>query len=104
MTGLTPGRLCRIYHTKSRPGAFAGRLCSFFNIESGDIAMRQNHIRRVIEHRPPHTVCFVIKQSFLWILLLLDCNTFVKSPYLIYIFCLEPHTLQSLNTKQRCTY
>jgi len=33
---------------KSRLGAFAGRLCLVFGIESGDIAKRHYDIRRII--------------------------------------------------------
>ena len=42
------GRSCRLIQTKSRLGAFAGRLCFVFEIESGDIAKRHCDIRRII--------------------------------------------------------
>ncbi len=34
--------------SKSRLGAFAGRLCFIFGIESGDIAKRHWDIRRIV--------------------------------------------------------
>ncbi len=46
--GVNRGRSCRLKHTKSRLGTFAGRLCFVFEIESGDIAKRHCDIRRII--------------------------------------------------------
>lgn len=46
--GLNRGRLCRLKYTKSRLGAFAGRLCFVFGIESGDVAKGYCDIRRII--------------------------------------------------------
>jgi hypothetical protein len=48
VAGVNRGRSCRLKHTKSRLGAFAGRLCLVFGIESGDIAKRHCDIRQII--------------------------------------------------------
>jgi hypothetical protein len=46
--GGNRGRSCRLKQTKSRLGAFTGRLCLVFGIESGNIAKRHCNIRRII--------------------------------------------------------
>jgi hypothetical protein len=46
--GENRGRSCRLKQTKSRLGAFTGRLCLVFDIGSGDIAKRYCDIRRII--------------------------------------------------------
>jgi hypothetical protein len=48
VAGVNRGRSCRLKQTKSRLGAFAGRLCLVFGIESGDIAKQHCDIRQII--------------------------------------------------------
>jgi hypothetical protein len=46
--GKNRGRSCRLKQTKSRLGAFTGRLCLVSGIGSGDIAKQHCDIRRII--------------------------------------------------------
>jgi hypothetical protein len=46
--GENPGRSYGLKQTKSRLGAFTGRLCLVFGIESSDIAKRHCDIRWII--------------------------------------------------------
>jgi hypothetical protein len=84
---------------KSRLGTFAGRLCSILDSKSDDDDKRQCHVRRIIYHVLPNNVCSKFNQSFLWVWILLVCNTFVKSLYLFYISCFEQHTLGAFPIK-----